>query len=151
MNKETLDFSKWLPIFISGAALAISLLSLFWNVVVERKRSKAKLEVWQRNHFYVGGEDERTEIELLFRNLSHRPTAIIDIYVREKEGGILGRSGYNNNIKLPIQLEPWGVIQASFRIEKNDEARMANILVKDIEDNEIIVVRGPGQKWVKAK
>jgi hypothetical protein len=95
--------------------------------------------------------DERTEIELLFRNLSHRPTAIIDIYVREKEGGILGGSGYNNNIKLPIELDPWGVIRASFGIEKNDEARMANILVKDIEDNEIVVVRGPGQKWVKAK
>jgi len=88
---------------------------------------------------------------LLFRNLSHRPTAIIDIYVREKEGGILGGSGYNNNIKLPIQLEPWGVIRASFRVEKNDEARMANILVKDIDDNEIVVIRGPGQKWVKAK
>ena len=138
-------------ILLSGAALAISLLSLFWNVVVERKRSKAKLGVWQRNHFYTGGEDERTEIELLFRNLSHRPTAILDIYVREKEGGILGGSGYKDNIKIPIQLGPWGVIQASFRIEKNDEARMANILVKDIDDNEIVVVRGSDQKWVKAK
>ena len=151
MNKETLNYSEWLLIFISGAALAISLLSLFWNVVVERKRSKAKLGVWQRNHFYTGGEDERTEIELLFRNLSHRPTAILDIYVREKEGGILGGSGYKDNIKIPIQLEPWGVIQTSFRIEKNDEARMANILVKDIDDNEIVVVRGSDQKWVKAK
>ena len=151
MNKETLNYSEWLPIFISGAALAISLLSLFWNVVVERKRSKAKLEVLQRNHFYTGGEDERTEIELLFRNLSHRPTAILDIYVREKKGGILGGSGYKDNIKIPIQLEPWGVIQASFRIEKNDEALMANILVKDIDDNEIVVVRGSDQKWVKAK
>ena len=146
-----MDHSEWLPIFISVAALAISFLSLFWNVVVERKRSKAKLGVWQRNHFYTGGEDERTEIELLFRNLSHRPTAIIEIYVREKEGGILGGSGYKDNIKLPIQLEPWGVIQASFRIEKNDEAQMTNILVKDIEGNEIVVVRGSDQKWVKAK
>jgi hypothetical protein len=68
--------------------------------------------------FYVGGEDERTQIELLFRNLNHRPVAMIDIYVREKDRSILGESGYNNNIKLPIQLEPWGVIEASFRIEK---------------------------------
>ena len=151
MNKEILDYSGWLPILISGAALAISFFSLFWNVVVERKRSKAKLEVLQRNHFYTGGKDERTEIELLFRNLSHRPTVIIDIYVRDKKGGILGGSGYNDNIKLPIQLEPWGIIQASFRIEKNDKARMANILVKDIEDNEIVVVCGSDQKWVKVK
>lgn len=143
MNKDTL--------LVSLAAIVISVVSLFWNVVVERKRSKAKLEVLQRNHFYTGVEDKRTEIELLFRNLSHRPIAIIDIYVREKKGGILGGSGYNNRIKLPIQLEPWGIIQASFRIEKNDEARMANILVKDIEDNETVVVRGSKQKWVKAK
>ena len=151
MNKETLNYSVWLPIFISLAAILISGVSLFWNVVVELKRSKAKLEVLQRNHFYTGEEDKRTEIELLFRNLSHRPIAIIDIYVREKKGGILGGSGYNNRIKLPIQLKPWGIIQASFRIEKNDYARMANILVKDIEDNEIVVVRGSKQKWVKAK
>ena len=117
-SKVDLLCSVWLPIFISLAAILISSVSLFWNVVVELKRSKAKLEVLQRNHFYTGGEDERTEIELLFRNLSHRPIAIIDIYVREKKGGILGGSGYNNRIKLPIQLEPWGIIQASFRIEK---------------------------------
>ncbi len=39
--------------------------------------------------------------------------------IKQKEGGILGGSGHNNNIKLSIQLEPWGVIRASFRIEKN--------------------------------
>jgi len=142
LNKET---------SLAVAVIIISVVSLFSYVVFELKRSKAKLEVLQRKHFYTGGEDERTEIELQFRNLSHRPTAIIDIYVREKEGGILGGSGYNDKIKLPIQLEPWGIIQASFRIEKNDYARMANILVKDIEDNEIVVVRGSKQKWVKAK
>jgi len=138
---------EWIAIY----AAIVSTIALSWNVVVERKRSRAKLEVLQRNHFYTGGEDERTEIELLFRNLSHRPIAIIDIYVRDKKGGILGVSGYNDNIKLPIQLEPWGIIQASFRIEKNDEARMANILVKDIEDNKIVLIRGSDQKWVKAK
>ena len=150
MNKEILDWSKWLQIFISGAAIAISIIALYWNVIVERTRSKAQLEAWQRNHFYVGGDDERTEIQLLFRNLSHRPTAIIDIYVREAEG-ILGGSGYNDRIKLPIQIDPWGVKRVDFRIEKDDERRMTNILIKDIEDNEIVVVRGPGQQWVKAK
>lgn len=87
----------------------------------------------------------------MFRNLSYRPTAIIDIYIRNKKGGILGGSGYNNNIKLPLQIEPWGIIRISFRIEENDKKLIANILVKDIEDNEIIIVPDPGQKWVKAK
>jgi hypothetical protein len=151
LDKEAFDWSKWGPIFISGSALAISVLSLVWNVLVERKRSRANVEVWLRPTFYTGGEDNRTEIELIFRNLSHRPTAIVDIYVRNKEGGILGGTGYNNNIKLPLQLEPWGVIKASFRIERIDETLMANILVKDIEDNEIIIVPDPGKKWVKVK
>lgn len=145
MGKEEFDWSKWLPLFISVVAVVISLLSLFWNVFIE-KRSKAKLEVWQRNHWE---EDEQTEIELLFRNLSHRPTAIIDIYVREKDGGILGGQGYNNNIKLPIQIAPWEVIGASFRINKSDEVRMVDILVRDIEDNEIVVIRKRGKKWAK--
>jgi hypothetical protein len=125
--------------------------TLLWNAYIEQKRSTAKLAVWQVNHFHLGGEDERTEIELRFRNLSHRPTAIIDIFVRGKDGIFIGGSGYKNNIKLPIQLEPWQAIQKRFRIDRNDEARMANILVRDIEDNEIVVVRGPDKKWIKAK
>lgn len=140
----------WLNYLISAFAVIISLFSLFWNVIVERKKSKAKLEIWQRNHFYLGGDDERTEIELLFRNLSHRPTAIIDIYIRDNES-IIGGSGYNNKIKLPIEVRPWSLIQVSFRIEKPDESRMVNILVRDIEDNEIVVIRSSENKWIKAK
>ncbi len=154
MSKEALDWSKWLPILISCAAVAIALLALFWNVAVEHKRSKANLEVWQRNHYYLvlgSNNDRTTEIELLFRNLSHRPTAIIDIYLRNKEGGVLGGQGYNNKIELPIQIEPWGVKTVHFKLEKNDEERISSILVRDIEDNEIVIVRTPGQTWVKTK
>lgn len=151
MNKEAFDWNKWGPIFMSGGALAISVLSLAWNILVERMRSRAKLEVLQRINYYYGSEDERTEIVLMFRNLSHRPTAIIDVYIRNKEGGILGGSGYKNNIKLPLQLEPWGIIRTSFRIEENDEKLLADILVKDIEDHEIIIVPHRSKKWVEAK
>ena len=123
---------------------------------LERSKSKAQLEVWQRNAFFVtlGGEmpgqDNRTIITLLFRNLSHRPTAVVDVYVREGEG-ILEGNGYKGRIKLPIKIEPWGVETVDFRIERADEKRMTNILVRDLEDNEIIVTRGRGQRWIKAK
>jgi len=150
LNNTGSNWTKWLPILISGAALAISLLSLSWNVISERAKSQALLEVWQRNTFYVGGNDNRTKITLLFRNLSHRPTAIVDIYVREGESTLEGR-GYKGQIDLPIKIDPWGVTEVEFRIEQNDEKRMDNILVRDIEDEEIVVIRGTGEKWAKVK
>lgn len=150
MKKISFDWSKWLPILISGVALVVSLGSLTWNIIAEHARSEAHLEIWQRNTFYEGSEDTRTKITLLFRNLSHRPTAILDVYVRAMDGILEGR-GYKNQIKLPIQIEPWGVREIEFKIEKNDEKRMTNILVRDIEDQEIVVIRSPGQTWVKSK
>jgi hypothetical protein len=150
VNEADFNWSKWLPILISGAALAVGIIAICWNIISERARSKAQIEVWQRNSFYHGSNDDRTKITLLFRNLSHRPTAIVDIYVREGEGILEGR-GYKDQIDLPIKIDPWGVREVEFRIEQNDEKRMNNILVRDIEDNEIVVIRGTGQTWAKAK
>jgi hypothetical protein len=116
--------------------------------ISERARGKAQIEVWQRNTFYHGSNDERTKITFLFRNLSHRPTAIVDIYVREGESILEGR-GYKDQIDLPIKIDPWDVREVEFRIEQNDEKRMNNILRRDIEDNEIVVNRGTGQTWTK--
>ncbi len=78
-----------ITILISGSALVISIISLFWNIISEHAKNKAHLEVWERGTFYYGCDDNRTKISLLFRNLSHRPTAIVDIYVREGDG-VLG-------------------------------------------------------------
>jgi hypothetical protein len=146
LNEGNFNWSK----LISGAALAVAIIALCWNIISERARSKAQMEVWQINTFYEGSNDDRTKITLLFRNLSHRPTAIVDIYVREGEGILEGR-GYRDRVDLPIKIDPWDVREVKFRIEKNDEKRMNNILVRDIEDNEIVVVRGTGQTWVKTK
>jgi|GEM_PF-6318496 hypothetical protein len=112
---------------------------------LSKEEIKANLEVSQRKTFYEGSEDNRTQINLLFRNLSPRPTAIVDLYVRE-ENGIIGGRGYENRIKLPIQIEAWGIKQVDFRIDPGDEKRMTNILVKDMEDNEIII-RNTGEVW----
>lgn len=112
MNIMGFDWTKWLPILISGAALAISVLSLSWNVISERAKTRDQLEVWQRNNFYEGCDDNRTKITLLFRNLSHRPSAIVDVYVREGEGILEGR-GYKDRISLPIRVDPWDVKEVS--------------------------------------
>lgn len=150
MGQNEFKRSEWLPILISGAALAVSIIALFLNVFFEVAKSKAQIEVWQRNTYFEGNNDNRTKITLLFRNLSHRPTAIVDIYVRDGEG-ILGGRGYENQVGLPIKIDPWGVSEVELRIGPNDEKKMKNILIRDIEDNEIIVNHGTGQIWTKAK
>lgn len=139
-----------ISILISCFALFISIIFLLWNIISEHAKSKAQLEVWERGSFYYGCNDNRTKISLLFRNLSHRPTAVVDIYVRE-DTGILGGSGYNNQIALPLKIEPWGIIKADFRIEIGDEKRMNNILVKDIDGNDITLISKSNQTWVKSK
>jgi len=135
---------------MSIAVLVLSVVALYRDYISDLTRSKAQLEVWQRNTFVEFGDDKRTKITLIFRNLSHRSTAIVDVYVREGEGILEGR-GYKDRIRLPIQIDPWGVREIEFRIDQDDEKRMNNILVKDIEDNEIVVVRSPDQTWVKSK
>jgi len=81
-------------------------------------------------------QDVLTEIILLFRNLSYRPTAVIDVYV-EREG-IIGGRGYKGRIKpLPFQLEPWGIKEISFKIDKEDEKNDTKIMIIDIDDNKL--------------
>lgn len=149
MNPDSFEITKLLPIGISLIAVIISLVSLGWNIRAEIQKKKAKLEVWQRNDFYSGGDDERTKINLVFRNLSHRPTAVIDIYVREAGNGIIKNVGESDGVSLPLKIEPWGVQIINFRIERENEKIMGDILVRDVEDNEISVVRQPNKRWHK--
>jgi hypothetical protein len=92
---------------------------------------------------------DRMEVVLLCRNRSPRATAIVDVFVRDDKGENISGRGYNNRIKLPIQIEPWGLIQNVFEIENRDQKKMKTILIRDMEDNECIL--DPGLKWVKAK
>jgi len=151
MEKETMDSTNWLPILISGGALAISILSLFWNVMVQWFRRRANLEMWQRNDFFQGGDDDRTIINLLFRNKSHRDTAIIELYLRDEKGNAIEGHGYKGLVELPIKIKEWSVEKRSFRIEHRNEKEMKDILIKDIDDNVIIYDRLKGEKWVKSE
>ena len=84
MNEVNVKLSKW-SILIAGAALAVSIVALSWNIITERARSTAQIEVWQRNAARHGSDDDREQIILLIRNLSYRPTAIVDIFVRKED------------------------------------------------------------------
>ena len=94
-------------------------------------------------------EGDRTQIILILRNLSSRPTAVIYLYVRDKDGDYLGGNGYNDQIQLPVRVEPWGLHKEIIRIAKDDEKRMKDIFIVDMEDYEYIVPLGA--KWVRAQ
>jgi len=93
--------------------------------------------------------DDHDEIYLVFRNLSHRPTAVLDIRVKDKGGKDLGGRGYKRQIMLPVKIGPWDAEGRDIRIENNDATRMAYIEIQDIDEN-IFVVR-PTTKWTYAK
>lgn len=147
------SWAKLLPIIISVGALLLSVISLGWKILSEIAASHAKLDVWQYNQFFAGAtEDDRTEINLLFRNKSQRPTAVIELYVRKEDESILWGHGYKGRVSLPIQIAPWGVEYRNFRIEKVDEQDMKDILMRDIDDYEIIYDRkAKGDKWDKCR
>ncbi len=145
--QNTVKAITWLPIIISIAALALSAISLIWNFIIERTKKKAKLQVWQRGTFYDGCDDNRTKINLVLRNLSHRPTAILDVYVRNKDGGVIKNYQESKEITLPIKVEPWDIQIVSFRVSKHEEQKLANIMLRDIDDNEIVVISAAGKKW----
>lgn len=86
--------------------------------------------------------DHRDKITLLFRNLSHRSTAVLDISI---EGG---RLDYDQ-ITLPFRIKPWDVQKRVMRLEMNDPKQIPKILITDI-DLCIFEVE-PGQEWKEAK
>jgi len=144
---NTPDLVAWLPIAISVGALIVSFVSLGRNIVIEKHRRKSNLQVWQRNSYYEGGADNRTKINLVIRNLSHRPTAVIDIHVKNENGGVIKSIGASEEQLLPLKIEPWDVRIVSFRIERHEEEEMNSIHLSDIGDNQIVVERKPGTKW----
>ena len=138
---------SWLPVIISIGALIISCFSLAWNFYLEHKKRKAKLEIWQRNHFFIGGEDDRTEINLILRNQSNRPTAILDIYAKDTDGGVLKTVSAKDNVYLPVKIGAWDVEIVKFRMDKDTEDKIDHISVRDLDDKNIIVRRGNNERW----
>jgi len=90
----------------------------------------------------TSNEDERTEVILICLNQSSRPTAIIDVYLRDNNGNHLGRipRGYNNQIKLPFSVGSWGVTPPiNFRIEKSDDEKMKDLFIMDMENKGYVI------------
>ncbi len=133
--------------WISVVALAVSVASFFREGLRERWRRRARLEVWQRNTFNLstGGKRIPTEVTLLFRNRSPRPTAVLDLFVRDAKCGILGGRGYRSRIALPLQLQAWGVAEVTFQLEPADEDAAADIQIVDLDGDQVVIPQRAGR------
>ena len=90
----------------------------------------------------IPSDAQRTQVILICINHSSRPTAVIDIYLRDKNGNHLGEisRGYNNQIKLPFQVGPWGVtMPMEFEVAWGDEEKMKDLFILDMENKEYII------------
>jgi len=134
-------------ITISIIAVTISLGSLAWNVLRDYLNRFAKLEVWQRNHFYLGGNDSRTEVNLIIRNRSSRPTAVLDIYTKDSSGGLIKNINEKYEVHMPIKIGPWDVHIVDFRLEPWHEEKLDHISIRDLDDKDITVRRGEKKRW----
>lgn len=86
-------------------------------------------------------KDAHTHITLEFKNLSHCPITVNDVYVRQGEN-ILGGRGYKSRITLPIRVKG-PRIEVKFLLEENDEKNMTDILIRDTEGNDYICTIKP--------
>jgi hypothetical protein len=88
--------------------------------------------------YYVGGSNIKDNIDLVFRNKSARPTAILSIYLRKKGGGVIRAIGEADGIKLPFNIGAWRTEKMSLVLKTAEIEELEDILVTDMDDNQII-------------
>jgi hypothetical protein len=87
--------------------------------------------------YYVGGSDDKNKIDMVFTNASYRPTAILSIDFKGKEGSILRTIGEADENKLPLNIGAWEAKKLSFRLKKGDIEQLEKILVTDLDNKQI--------------
>jgi len=78
-----------------------------------------------------------TKINLLFKNLGHRPTAVLYVYLMNKDGGIIRSIDERDGINLPIKIAPWSIEVIGFKVERHEKEQLSDFLITDIDDNRI--------------
>lgn len=117
-------------LMISIGALAVSIISLSCNVILEVLKRRSKLDIWFNKILYSDKDHPSClQVQLIFRNVSHRPTAIIEIYKKHGSGGLL--EGINS-VELPIRLEPWDVKIIDFLMDYDEESLITAFVIQDL-------------------
>ena len=87
--------------------------------------------------YYVGESDDKSKIDMVFTNASYRPTAILSIDFKGKEGSILRTIGEADENKLPLNIGAREAKKISFRLKKGDIEQLEKILVTDLDNRQI--------------
>jgi len=112
------------------------------NKLMRRLNEEAKISNLKMNPvdvtYYVGGSDDgKNEIDMVFKNISSRPTAILSIDFSAKDGSIFRTLGESDGIKLPLNIGAWNAEKISFSLKKNDIDRLEDFLVTDLDNKQI--------------
>jgi len=84
--------------------------------------------------YYIGESDDKSKIDMVFTNASYRPTAILSIDFKGKQGSILRTIDEN---KLPLNIGAWEAKKISFRLRNGDIEQLEKILVTDLDYKQI--------------
>ena len=79
----------------------------------------------------------KIKIDLLFRNLSPRPTAIVSISLMTKNGHCIRMLGDSDGINLPLNIAAWSAERISFSLKKEDTG-LDNIVITDLDNKKTI-------------
>ena len=84
--------------------------------------------------YYVGRRDgDKIAVDMVFMNKGPRPTAILSIALKTKEGAEIKTVGKSYGIKMPINIEPWHATRLTFELTKEDAERMKDIVITDLD------------------
>ena len=111
------------------------------NELIKNMNEESKISNLKMNPvnvtYYVGVSDDKNKIDMVFKNMSSRPTAILSIDFRTKEGSIFRTIGGSDGIKLPLNIGAWNAEKISFGLKKDDIERLEDVLVTDLDNKQI--------------
>lgn len=143
---------------IAILALCLSILSFIWSISLEFRKNKAKLGIQRYDDYHVtqGGPAEPRDINLIVRNMSNRPSAILHVLLQNKDDQTLidlnlstDRVHEQCDFKTPLRLAPWDVQIISFKLPTGIENSLDHILVVDLDGKNRIIPNVREEKWVE--
>jgi hypothetical protein len=97
---------------------------------------------------------ERDRHVVLFRNQSHRATAILDAFPLTKDRRPLQEAKYRHRGGLPLVIPPWGLVKTFIYFDESDEAEASWIRFRDMHGAEIDVqvkIASMPPRWVEPR
>ncbi len=110
---------------------------LMMRINEEGKKSNLNVNPVNVTYHIGGSGHDKDKIDMVFKNLSSRPTAILSIDFTTKEGSIFRTIGESDGIELPLNIGAWRAEKISFDLKKGDIEQLKDILVTDLDNKQI--------------